>query len=94
MSQFETHVGKLEKINKDINKTVEEWCKDFFAEKNINQLNSQVILNEPIYNINTLVDELIDNCFEIHSGNYSSDRCLELDDVLEILNKYFNLEEE
>lgn len=53
----------------------------------------QVILNEPIYNINTLVDELIDNCFEIHSGNYNSDRCLELDDVLEILNKYFNLEE-
>lgn len=40
MSQTETHVGKLEKINKDINRTVEEWCKDFFAERNINQLNS------------------------------------------------------
>lgn len=32
-----------------------------------------------------LVDELIELCFEIESGDYYCDRCLEFDDVLEIL---------
>ena len=38
-----------------------------------------------------LVDELVELCFEIESGDYYCDRCLEFDDVIEILqNKLLN----
>ncbi len=39
-----------------------------------------------------MIDELIESCFEIHAGNYYNDRCLEFDDVLEILEKYISIE--
>lgn len=39
----------------------------------------------------SLIDDLIDLCFEIHSGNYYSDRCVELDDVLEVLDKHITV---
>ncbi len=38
-----------------------------------------------------MVDELIESCFEISSGNYYNDKCLEFDDVLEILQKYISI---
>lgn len=41
---------------------------------------------------NKMVDELIESCFEIHAENYDNDRCLEFDDVLEILQKYISIE--
>lgn len=47
------------------------------------------IMNEDKFD--EMIDELIDSCFEIHSGNYDSDRCLELDDVVEVLEKYISI---
>lgn len=34
-----------------------------------------------------MIDELIKLCFEVESGEYYCDRCLELDSVLEVLDK-------
>ena len=39
-----------------------------------------------------MIDELIESCFEIESGDYYCDRCLEFDDVLKILQNYINEE--
>lgn len=47
-------------------------------------------MNENIFD--KMIDELIESCFEIHAGNYYNDRCLEFDDVLEILQKYISIE--
>lgn len=33
-----------------------------------------------------VIDELKELCFEVESGEYYCDKCLEFDDVLEVLN--------
>ncbi|WMC92316.1 hypothetical protein [Kineothrix sp. MB12-C1] len=35
-----------------------------------------------------MIDELKESCVEICTGNYYCDKCLEFDDVLEILRRY------
>ena len=39
----------------------------------------------------SMIDDLIESCFEIESGNYYCDRCLEFDEVLNILNIYIKV---
>lgn len=34
-----------------------------------------------------IIDELKELCFEVEAGEYYCDKCLEFDDVLEVLNK-------
>lgn len=34
-----------------------------------------------------IIDELKELCFEIESGEYYCERCLEFDDVLKVLNE-------
>ena len=36
---------------------------------------------------NEVIEELKELCFEIEAGEYYCDKCLEFDDVLEVLNK-------
>ena len=43
-------------------------------------------------NFDKMVDELIESCFEVATENYYNDRCLEFDDVLDILQKYISIE--
>ncbi len=42
-------------------------------------------MNENKFDV--LIDDLIELCFEINSGNYYCDRVLEFDDVLELLER-------
>lgn len=34
-----------------------------------------------------IIDELKELCFEVEAGEYYCDKCLEFDEVLEVLNK-------
>lgn len=40
-----------------------------------------------------MVDEIIEICFEVSMDNYYSDRCIEFDDLIEILSKRIKITE-
>lgn len=41
-----------------------------------------------------MVDELIELCFTVDTGNYYSDRNIEFDHMLETITKYIEIEED